>query len=539
MRPSMIRIIISFLTILAFGIFQSAQAAPGAYNIVIEGGMIVDGTGGPWYYGDVGIKNGYIKKIGDLKNSPAIKRINARGLVVAPGFIDIHTHTDEEIQKLPLARNYMQQGVTTMVGGNCGDSIYPVGEMLTALKRLGLGINFALFVGHATIRKQVMGMADRAPTQGELNKMKKLVAKAMEQGAVGLSTGLYYAPGSYAKTEEIIELAKVVVQYGGIYTSHLRDESDYNIGLVAAVREAIEIGEKANIPVQISHLKALGKPVWGQSVEILNLVKTAGARGVDVTFDQYPYVASATSLKGALVPSWAQAGGDHKMKEHLLDPATRPKVREGMLDSLDKRGGPEKFFIATFTPDPKIEGKHLKEIGKIKGMEPVDAAIEILVSGDASVVSFNMLDEDLIRIMQSPIGMVASDGSLVEFGKGVPHPRYYGTFPRVLGKYVREDGVLTLEEAVRKMTSAPANRIGLVDRGLIKEGMIADVTIFNPDTVKDKATFEKPHQYPSGIDYVIVKGQLAVSNGVWTGIKAGKVLYRQKSFISLKAKPTP
>jgi N-acyl-D-aspartate/D-glutamate deacylase len=354
--------------------------------------------------------------------------------------------------------------------------------------------------------------------------MKEWVAKAMEQGAVGLSTGLYYAPGSYARTEEIIELAKVVVPYGGIYTSHIRDESDYNIGLVAAVREAIEIGEKAGIPVQISHLKALGKPVWGKSVEILNLVKTARARGVDVTFDQYPYVASETSLKGALVPGWAQAGGDHKMKERLLDPATRPKVREGMLVSLDKRGGPEKLFIATFAPDPKIEGKHLVEIGKIKGMEPVDAAIEILISGDASVVSFNMLDEDLIRLMQSPIGMVASDGSLVEFGKGVPHPRYYGTFPRVLSKYVREDGVLTLEEAVRKMTSAPANRIGLVDRGLIKEGMIADITIFNPDTVKDRATFEKPHQYPSGIDYVIVKGQLAISNGAWTGIKAGQVL---------------
>ena len=534
----MIRSIISFLTLLAFGIFQPARAAPDSYHIVIEGGKIVDGTGGPWYYGDVGIKNGRIKKIGDLKNSPTVKRINARGLVVAPGFIDIHTHTDEEIEKLPLARNYMQQGVTTVVGGNCGDSIYPVGEKLAALKRLGLGINFALFVGHATIRRQVMGMADRAPTQGELNKMKEWVAKAMEQGAVGLSTGLYYAPGSYARTEEIIELAKVVVPYGGIYTSHIRDESDYNIGLVAAVREAIEIGEKADIPVQISHFKALGKPVWGKSVEILNLVKTARARGVDVTFDQYPYVASATSLKGALVPDWAQSGGDHKMKERLLDPATRPKVREGMLVSLDKRGGPEKLFIATFAPDPKIEGKHLAEIGKIKGMEPVDAAIEILISGDASVVSFNMLDEDLIRLMQSPIGMVASDGSLVEFNKGVPHPRYYGTFPRVLGKYVREDGVLTLEEAVRKMTSAPAHRIGLVDRGLIKEGMIADITIFNPDTVKDKATFEKPHQYPSGIDYVIVKGQLAISNGAWTGIKAGQVLDRQKSLTSLKAKPT-
>lgn len=523
-----ITIILSFIVLLIFGTLLPIQADPDHYDIVIEGGRIVDGTGGPWYYGDVGIQNGRIRRIGDLKNTLSSRRINGRGLVVTPGFVDIHTHADEEIEKLPFARNYIQQGVTTILGGNCGDSIYPIGEKLASLERSGLGINFALLAGHATIRKRVIGMVDRAPTQEELNKMKDLLAKAMEQGAVGLSTGLYYAPGSYAKIEEVIELSKVVARYGGVYTSHIRDESDYNIGLVAAVKEAIEIGEKANIPVQISHFKALGRSVWGKSAEILNLIETARGRGIDVTFDQYPYMASATSLKGALVPRWAQAGGDEKMKERLHDPATRRKVREGMLTSLDKRGGPEKLLIATFPPEPRLEGKHLAEIGKIKGIEPIDAAIEILVAGGASVVSFNMLDEDLIRIMQSPVGMVASDGSLVEFGKGVPHPRYYGTFPRILGKYVREDRILTLEEAIRKMTSAPATRIGFVERGLIKEGMIADIAIFNPDTVRDKATFDKPHQYPVGIDWVIVNGQLAVSNGEWAGIKAGEVLYRQK-----------
>jgi dihydroorotase/N-acyl-D-amino-acid deacylase len=303
---------------------------------------------------------------------------------------------------------------------------------------------------------------------------------------------------------------------------------------VAAIKEAIEIGEKANIPVEIAHLKALGKPVWGKSVEILNLVKQARARGVDVTFDQYPYVASETSLMGSIVPRWAVAGGEAKMKERFLDPPTKEKIKKEMLVSIDKRGGPEKLFIATFRPDTNLEGKNLAEIGKIKGKEPIDVAIELLLAGGADVVSFNMLEEDLIRIMRSSFGLVASDGSLVEFGKGVPHPRYYGTFPRVLGKYVREEGVLSLEEAVRKMSSAPANRVGLGDRGLIREGMIADITVFNPATVMDQATFEKPHQYPVGIDYVIVNGQLALSKGEWTGVRAGKVLYRQKPFFSPK-----
>lgn len=299
------RFIIFSLASFAFGLVIPMTSAQDFYNIVIEGGRIVDGTGNPWYYGDVGIQNGRITKIGDLKEAGTGKRLNVANRVVAPGFVDIHNHTDTDIEKFPLAQNYMQQGVTTIVGGNCGDSIYPVGEKLAALERLGLGINFTLLVGQATIRKQVIGMADRAPTADELKKMKRLVAKAMEEGAVGISTGLYYAPGSYSKTDEVIELAKVAAQYGGIYASHIRDESDYSIGLVAAVKEAIEIGEKANIPVEIAHLKALGKPVWGKSVEILNLVKQARARGVDVTFDQYPYVASETSLMGSIVPRWA------------------------------------------------------------------------------------------------------------------------------------------------------------------------------------------------------------------------------------------
>jgi N-acyl-D-aspartate/D-glutamate deacylase len=417
--------------------------------------------------------------------------------------------------------------VTTLVGGNCGESIYPAGKKLALLKKSAPGVNFALLIGHATVRKQVIGMADRNPTLEEMKRMKALLAQAMEQGAVGMSTGLYYAPGSYSKTEEVIELARVAARYGGFYASHIRDESDYQVGLVEAVKEAIEIGEKSGIPVQISHLKALGRSVWGKSAEVLDLIKAARSRGVDVTFDQYPYAASSTSLVGAVVPRWAQAGGETRMKQRLLDPATREKIRAEMLTAMEKRGGSENLYITVFGRDPATEGKHLTEIGKIKGQEPVDAAIDILLAGEAGVVSFSMQEEDVIRIMKSPHGMVASDGSLVAFGNGAVHPRYYGTFPRVLGKYVREEGILSLEEAVRKMTSAPAKRIGLKDRGLIREGMIADITVFDPAAVKDRATFQKPHQYPQGIEHVIVNGRLAVSAEKLTGIRAGRVLSRQ------------
>ncbi len=528
MRPFIAGLTVSALFLPVFSITLSRASVSRSYDIILQGGKIVDGTGGPWYYGDVGIRRSRIAKIGLLKAAKADKRIDATGLVIAPGFIDLHTHTDEEIERLPLAYNYLRQGVTTLVGGNCGESVYPVGESLVRLKRSGLGINFALLVGQATIRRQVMGMADRTPTQNEMKRIKALLAEAMQQGAIGMSTGLFYAPGSYSRTEEVVELARVAVRYGGIYASHIRDESDYHVGLTAAVKEAIEIGEKSKIPVQISHLKALGRPVWGKSAEVLDLIRAARDRGVDVTFDQYPYDASSTSLTGAVVPRWAQAGGEVRMKERLLDPATREKIRAEMLLSIEKRGGPENLFLVIVAHDPGLEGKHLAEIGRIKEKEPVDAAIDILLAGDVGVVSFSMQEEDVVRIMRSPDGMVASDGSLVQFGKGAVHPRYYGTFPRVLGKYVREDGILTLEDAVRKMTSAPANRIGLKDRGLIREGMIADITVFNPATVKDRATFQKPHQYPEGIEHVIVNGQPAVSGQRLTGIRAGKVLSRPK-----------
>ncbi len=497
------------------------------FDTIITGGKVIDGTENPWYYADVGINNGHITAIGNLEGAVATRCIDATGMVVAPGFIDIHTHADDDIFDLPLAENYIQQGVTTVVGGNCGGSLFPVKERLAELEKKNIGINFALLVGHGTIREEVMGMVNRAPTAVELDKMKTLATEAMRSGAFGISTGLYYAPGFYAKTDEVIELAKVVAGYGGIYTTHIRDESDYNIGLGAAVKEAIEIGEKSRAPVQISHLKCLGKPVWGKANEILDLIAQARARGVDVTFDQYPYVASGTSLMGAIIPRWAQEGGQSELVKRLQDPNMRVKIREEMSANIERRGGPHTLFIARCSSNPTIEGKNLKEIGETKGIAPVDAAIEIQIAGGADIVSFNMQEEDLELIMQSPYGMIGSDGSLVEFGEGVPHPRYYGTFPRVLGLYVREKGVLSLEEAVRKMTSAPANRLGLTDRGILREGMVADIVIFDPETVRDLATFEKPHRYPQGIVYVLLAGHVTVEMGKHTGVRAGQVLYHR------------
>ncbi len=503
------------------------RAAPESYDLIIENGRVVDGTGNPWYYADIGIRDGRIAAIRDLEEAVAGRRIDATGMVVAPGFIDTHTHADSNILELPLAENYVRQGVTTVVGGNCGGSIFPVDQKLAEADAKGLGINFGLLIGHGTIRQEVMGMSGAAPTAEEMEKMKALVAAAMEAGALGMSTGLFYAPGSYAKTEEVVELAKVVARYGGIYVSHIRDETR---GLFAAVKEAVAIGEQAGIPVHISHFKCLGKPVWNQSAQILNLVDEARRRGVDVTFDQYPYTAGSTSVAGALIPRWAQEGGEDALVERLQNPMTRAKIRAEMLTRMEEWGGANAFFVAKYDKDPRFEGKNLEELGKEKGMAPVDVAIDMQIGGGGSVVLHSMLESDVRAIMQSPYGMIGSDGGLVEFGKGVPHPRYYGTFPRVLGRYVREEGLLSLEEAIRKMTSAPANRLGLVDRGTIREGMVADIVVFDPATVKDQATFEKPHQYPVGISYVLVNGQVVIQNGVHTGKRAGRVLYRQRSF---------
>ena len=526
MRTLFTKFVAALAVSFALFAFSTPASAQAPYDVVVAGGRIVDGTGNPWYRGDVGIRNGRIDAIGDLGKAQAARRIDATGMVVAPGFIDIHTHADEGIEKFPAARNYLQQGVTTVVGGNCGGSIYPVGEKLAALEKTGLGLNFALLVGQGTIREQVLGMEGRPPTADELARMEGLVARAMEQGAVGLSTGLYYAPGSYSSTEEVVALSKVAARYGGIYTSHIRDESDYTVGLVAAVKEAIEIGEKAGLPVQVSHLKALGKPAWGKSAEILGLIDAARARGVDVAFDQYPYAASGVGLIGAAIPRWAQEGGDAKMKERLSDPASRERVLKEMASSIDKRGGPEKQFIAVCAGDSSLEGE---KPGRDRQDQEQGSHGGIPRSAPGRPRHPRLVQH--ARRRPDPHHAVAhGDRRIGRQHCGVRQGRAPSAILRHLppgAGQVRPGGKGPVTGGGRqKMSSAPAARIGLTDRGLLKAGMAADVTLFNPSTVADTATFQNPHQYPAGIEAVIVNGQIAILGGEYLETRAGRVLYR-------------
>lgn len=534
-----------------------------AFDLLIKNGKIVNGTGNPWFKADIGIKDGKIEKIGRLNSTDAEKIIDAKGLIVSPGFIDMHNHSDISVFFNPKLESAIRQGITTLVIGNCGSSLAPVNpatkdlfmkhietflppdaelevtwntfkEYLSKLEEIEMAANIAPLVGHGTIRIAVMGFDGREPTTEELNEMKKLVAEAMEAGAFGMSTGLIYPPGVYSKTEELVELCKVVAKYGGIYASHIRGEGDT---LVEAVKEAIYIGEKAGVPVEISHHKAAGKSSWGKTEETLKLMEEARERGVDVTCDQYPYRAGMTSLSTVL-PPWVHVGGVEEMLRRLRDPKEREKIRRDIEQGLPgwenfvADCGWENIYISSVATEKNkhLEGKNVAEIAKIKGKDELDAVCDLLLEeeGRVTIVLFMMDDEDIVRVMKSPLQMVATDAWAVApygvLGAGKPHPRFYGTYPRVLGRYVREKKVLTLEEAVRKMTSFPAQKLGLRDRGLILEGMWADVVIFDPAKIIDKATYQNPHQYPEGIEYVIVNGKIVIERGEHTGVLPGKIL---------------
>lgn len=489
---------------------------PEAYDIIIENGRIIDGTGNPWYYGDIGIKNGTIIKIGRLKGSNAGRKIDAAGMFVTPGFIDIHTHSDRPILAIPGADNSVRQGLTTIVGGNCGGSPLPVKDFLEKVSSGGISINYLTLVGHNSVRVRVMGTENRDPLSQELAEMKDLVEESMKAGAFGLSTGLYYTPGNYSKTEEVIELAKVVARYNGMYVSHIRDESDYNIGVVEAVREAISIGEEAKVRVQISHLKCLGKPVWHKSDELLQLIEQGRQKGVNVMFDQYPYTASSTGLWSSIVPAWAQAGGTKSFLKRIEEEETGAKIFSEMQENIARRGGADALFVIK-------EKAFLSELAVSWNTDPVKAAIRILRDGGSGVVSYNMTDYDVENIITSSYGMIGSDGN-ISSPENFGHPRSFGTFPRVLRVYVREKKLLGWEEAVRKMTSAPANQLGLKDRGILRPGMAADIVVFNPETVRDMADYDNPTLYPEGIPYVLVNGIIVIDDNKHTGARAGRAL---------------
>jgi N-acyl-D-amino-acid deacylase len=500
------------------------------YDLVLRGGRIVDGTASPWYRADLAIVGDTIVRIAPSIPEPAARVIDVSGLVVAPGFIDIHTHARRGIFDVPTADNYIRQGVTTLIEGPDGGSPIPLKPFLEKVAATRISPNFASFIGQGSVRTEVMGPVDRKPTPGELERMRALVRQGMEDGALGLSSGLFYVPGTFTPTAEVVELAKVAGQMGGIHVSHMRNEA---AGVLDSIKETIAIGEQGGLPTQVTHHKIVGKKYWGQSVQTLRLIDEARARGIDATIDQYPYTASATSIGAALLPAWAQEGGRDATLARLKDPATRAKIKaESAAIIRDERGGgdPKNVVASSCEFDPSLAGKNLGEITKGRGLavnidNAAETAMWIVEQGGCQGIFHAINEEDLQRILVHPATMVGSDGEIPIFGKNHPHPRSYGTFVRVLGVYVREKKLLPLETAVQKMSAFPAQRLGLTDRGVIRQGLKADIAVFDPSTVRDTATFEKPHSYAEGVSYVLVNGQIVFENGKMTDARPGRVLY--------------
>jgi N-acyl-D-amino-acid deacylase len=508
----------------------AAHAAEGPYDLVLRDARIVDGTGSPWYRADLAIRGDAIVQIAPSISAPAKRTIDVNGAVVSPGFIDLHTHAIRGIFQVPTADNYVRQGVTTIMEGPDGSSPVPLKPFLDRLEALQKSLNIGSFVGQGSVREAVVGLGDRKATSDEIARMRTIVDQAMRDGAFGMSTGLFYVPGKFTPVAEVIELQKVVAPYRGLHTSHMRDEASK---IVDSVKETIAIGEHGGVPTQISHHKVIGKAYWGRSVETLRLIDEARARGVDATIDQYPYTASSTSIHAALLPGWALEGGLQETQKRVKDAAMRPKIKAAIAELIrTERGGgdPANVVLSLCEWDATLAGKNLSQVAQTRGMMPtVENAAEVVMwvieQGSCRGVFHAMGEDDLLRIIVHPATMIASDGEVPIFGRGAPHPRSYGTFARVLAVYARDRKVLTLEEAVRKMSSFPAIRIGLNDRGVLRPGMKADIAIFDPARVRDAATFEKPHQYAEGFSHVIVNGQVVYENGAMTSARPGRVLY--------------
>jgi N-acyl-D-amino-acid deacylase len=526
-------------------------------DLKIEGATVFDGTGAAGSRGDVGVRDETIVAIGDLNRERAGNTLNAAGKALAPGFIDMHSHSDWRLWANRRAESKIRQGVTTEVVGNCGFSPAPVRpefrddlrgfalyvppgmdfawsgfqEYLRALDTGGTALNVVQLVGHGTLRIAAMGFARRVPTTAELTTMQRLMGDAVEAGAWGLSTGLIYAPGSYASTDEIVDVARVAGSQGGFYASHIRGEG---ATLLDAVTEAIRIGREGRLPVQVSHVKAAGRPNWGKVERALALIDAARAEGLDVMADVYPYTASSTTLR-TLLPDWALEGGVAAMIERLADTEVRARIRKEIEapvtgQSLLDRIGWENVMISYCARRKDAEGKRLSELGAARGMDPLDAALELIVdeAGKAYMILFQLDEADLRRALVHPHVMIGSDGSALApygaLGEGKPHPRSYGTFPRVLGEYTREQRVLSLPQAIHKMTGMPARRLNLKNRGLVREGAKADLVVFDPRRIADVATYQDPHRYPAGIEHVLVNGRFVIKDGQHTGSLPGRVL---------------
>ncbi|MBI3139074.1 MAG: D-aminoacylase [Sphingobacteriales bacterium] len=497
-------------------------------DILITNGKIMDGTGNNWYYGNIAIKDGKIIAVGRHISFTAARTLDAKGLIVAPGFIDVHTHLEDDETKDPEAKNFIYDGVTTCITGNCGSSHVDIGKYLHWVDSLKTSINIATLVGHNDIRKAVMGRANRDAAPGEMLQMEQLVDKAMREGAVGLSTGLIYIPGTYTRTPEIVSLAKTVAKYNGVYATHMRDEGD---SVTYAIEEALTIGREAGIPVEISHFKLSGQQNWGRSKITVPMIEAARKEGIEVTIDQYPYTASSTSIS-TLIPEEILADGQDSINARLQRPGVRQYVVKSILARLKKRKLKHLSYavIAYYAPDTTYNGKSIEQVNllmgrKHKAKSEAQTVIDIMMKGGASAVFHGMGEEDVQRIMRYPFNMFASDATIRVLNTGMPHPRGYGTNARVLSKYVREEKVISLEEAVRRMTSLPAQKFQLKNRGLLKEGYAADIVIFDENEVQDLSTFGKPHAYSKGFHFVIVNGVLTVDHEKHNGARAGKALY--------------
>ena len=516
------------LLLVTTGIVNRSPAQAPRFDVVIRNGTVVDGSGGPSFTADLGVREGRIAAIarGGLPPRSGRTELDAKGLVVSPGFIDHHAHISSNIHERPLAENFLFQGITTIVASlHSGDVPWPLAGYMDSLRTAP---NIAFFCGHSWVRRQVMGLANRAPTAEELERMRNLTDQCMRDGALGLSTGLLYVPANYAKTEEVIELAKVAARHGGIYVTHMRDEAR---GLIASVREAIRIGEEAGLPVQINHHKAAGAGQFGWSATTLALIDSARARGLDVTHDLYPYAAGSTG-SGVLFPQWALAGGIDSLRARVENPTVRRRLESEMLERIRADWSGEDLSRIQFRElfsDRRYDGKTLADLARDRGL-PVSAAtgvqlaIELQLKGGFSAIYHMMDEKDVVAIMKHPLAMFETDGDPIGYGQGFPHPRSYGGFARVLARYVREQKVLTLEDAIRRMTSLSAAQIGQSDLGLIQEGRRADIVMFDPERIADLATYQDPHRFSVGMVHILINGELVLRDGSLTGAKPGRVL---------------
>ncbi|MBC8086046.1 MAG: amidohydrolase family protein [Phycisphaerae bacterium] len=505
-------------------LFLPNLASTQQVDVLITGGRVVDGTGTPARVTDIGMLGDRITFIGDAKarNIQATRTIDARGLIVAPGFIDPHAHVTGELGRAGASRldGYLMQGVTTVLTGNDGQGPVEVGAALKRWSELGIGPNAGLFIGQGAVRGRVVGARDIAPTAAQLDSMRALVRKAMQDGAIGMSSGLFYAPGSFAKTEEVIELAKELKPFDGVYDTHQRDESSYDIGLLASTREAMRIGREAGIKLNISHIKALGVDVWGRSDSLIAMIRAARVRGDRVWADQYPYTASGTSVTASLVPRWVEDGGNAALLARFNTDSLKPRLRKEMENNMRRRGGAESLLL-TSGRDSSVRGKTLAQVAAQMKLDPISAAIEVIRNGGASVASFNMNPKDIDALAREPWVMTGSDGS-------DGHPRKFGTFPKKLREFVLDRNILTLEAMVKQSSALPAEVFGLRDRGVLQTGAFADVIVFDAATVKDNATYIQPTLLSSGMRYVFVNGIAAVDRAKPTTSKSGKALHANK-----------